>query len=152
MEGSGDATADERVPAESEERVEEAKERGQGTDDFENFDARDMAAMTREEWEAAFDADSWVTGRRLLDRVETDLRRRVEERDVFAALRRERRDDEERLVAYSDEGYAVVYEDGSVEGRGTVLRDVKPTVALASMPEYEVLEPTGSESCRRPRR
>jgi hypothetical protein len=48
---------------------------------------------------------------------------------------------EPRLVAYSDEGYAIVYPDGSVEGEGTVLRDVTPTVALCSMDDYDVQEP-----------
>jgi len=106
--------------------------------DFEDFGPRDMERMSAEEWEDAFDADSWVTGPELLDRVEADLRVRIAERDVFAVVERESDADGERLLAYSDEGYAVVHEDGSVEGRGTVLRDVKPSVALASMPDYEV--------------
>ena len=102
--------------------------------DFENFGPRDMAEMEPEEWEAAFDADTWITGEELLDRVEADLRSRVADRDVFARI--ERFDDV--LVAYDDQGYAAVYPDGSVEGRGTVLRDVKPTVALCSMDSYDV--------------
>jgi hypothetical protein len=61
----------------------------------------------------------------------------VADRDVFARV--ERFDD--LLIAYSDNGYAAVYPDGSVEGRGTVLRDVKPTVALCSMDSYEVPDP-----------
>ena len=104
--------------------------------DFENFGPQDMAEMSAEEWDAAFDADTWITGERLLDRVEADLKRRVADRDVFARV--ERFDD--LLVAYSDSGYAAVYPDGSVEGRGTVLRDVKPTVALCSMDSYDVPE------------
>ncbi|WP_232820595.1 DUF7319 domain-containing protein [Halorussus litoreus] len=109
--------------------------------DFEDFGPRDMAEMSYEEWEAAFDPDSWITGPRLLDRVEADLQNRVANRDVFAVLERIERDGEPQLLAYSDEGYAVVYPDGSVEGSGTVLRDVKPSVALASMDSYEVPDP-----------
>lgn len=124
--------------------------------DFEEFGPQDMAEMSFEEWDAAFDHDSWITGEDLLDRVEADLKSRVADRDVFAVVERveadelERVDDDElqhveegdepRLLAYSDEGYAVVYPDGSVEGSGTVLRDVKPSVALASMDDYEVPE------------
>ncbi|WP_277553558.1 DUF7319 domain-containing protein [Halobaculum limi] len=107
--------------------------------DFDNFGPADMAEMTAAEWEAAFDPDSWITGRDLLDRVEKDLRNRIASREVFAVL--DRREDPPTVVAYSDEGWAVVYEDGSVEGEGTVLRDVKPTVALCSMDSYEVREP-----------
>jgi hypothetical protein len=102
--------------------------------DFENFGPEDMAKMSGEEWDAAFDADSWITGEELLDRVEADLKQRVIDRDVFARI--ERHDD--YLLAYSDTGFAVVYPDGSVQGEGTVLRDVKPTIALASMESYDV--------------
>ncbi|WP_117592076.1 DUF7319 domain-containing protein [Haloprofundus halophilus] len=109
--------------------------------DFDNFGPREMAEMSLEEWEVAFDSDSWITGRELLDRVEKELRSRVASREVFAVVERVREDGEDRVVAYSDEGFAVVYDDGSVEGRGTVLRDVKPTVALCSMDDYEVEEP-----------
>lgn len=115
--------------------------------DFEAFSPADMDRMSLEEWEVAFDPETWVTGERLLDRVEQDLRARIERRDVFAKLRRESRSidgrDHHRLLAFSDEGYAVVFEDGSVTGSGTVLRDVKPSVALCSMPDYEPDEPTG---------
>lgn len=107
--------------------------------DFDDFGPADMAEMTGEEWEAAFDPDSWITGRDLLDRVEKDLRNRIATREVFAVL--DRRRDPESVVAYSDEGFAIVYPDGSIEGEGTVLRDVKPTVALCSMDSYEVPEP-----------
>ncbi|QLG63133.1 DUF7319 domain-containing protein [Halorarum salinum] len=107
--------------------------------DFDDFGPGDMAEMTGEEWEAAFDPDSWITGRDLLDRVEKDLRNRIATREVFAVL--DRRRDPESVVAYSDEGFAVVYPDGSIEGEGTVLRDVKPSVALCSMDSYEVREP-----------
>jgi len=106
--------------------------------DFDDFGPEDMAEMSLEEWEVAFDPDSWITGDRLLDRVEADLKHRIAVRDVFAVTERVIRDGESQLLAYSDEGYAVVYPDGTVEGSGTVLRDVKPTVALASMEEYDV--------------
>ncbi|MFB6183151.1 MAG: hypothetical protein ABEI96_01235 [Haloarculaceae archaeon] len=104
--------------------------------DFENFGPADMAEMSPEEWEAAFDPETWITGPELLDRVEADLKQRVADRDVFARVER----DEDKLIAYSDTGYATVHPDGSVEGEGTVLRDVKPTVALCSMDDYEVPE------------
>jgi hypothetical protein len=106
--------------------------------DFDDFGPSDMAEMSAEEWEAAFDPETWVVGAALLDRVEADLRSRIATREVFAILERYEDGGEERLVAYSDEGYAIVGPDGSVEGRGTVLRDVKPTVALCSMESYEV--------------
>jgi len=106
--------------------------------DFDDFGPADMAEMTAEEWDVAFDEESWITGEELLDRVERDLRSRVATRDVFARI--ERSANPPRVLAYSDEGYAIVYPDGSVEGEGTVLRDVKPTVALCSMDSYEVPE------------
>ncbi|UPM43870.1 DUF7319 domain-containing protein [Halocatena salina] len=106
--------------------------------DFDDFGPRDMEQMTPEEWDAAFDPDTWITGPELLDRVEADMKQRVIDRDVFARL--ERLSDPDRLIAYSDEGYAVVFEDGSVKGEGIVLRDIKPSVALCSMDEYEVPE------------
>lgn len=105
--------------------------------DFENFGPDDMAEMSADEWDAAFDPDTWITGEELLDRVEADLKYRVAIRDVFARVERL---DDGRVVAYSDEGYATVEPDGSVEGRGTVLRDVKPVVALCSMDDYDVPE------------
>jgi hypothetical protein len=105
--------------------------------DFDDFGPADMAEMSGDEWEAVFDADTWITGEELLGRVEQELKSRISTRDVFAMLERTERDGERVLLAYSDEGYAVVYPDGSVEGRGTVLRDVKPTVALCSMEEYD---------------
>ena len=109
--------------------------------DFDNFGPADMAKMTSEEWEAAFDADSWITGPRLLDRVETDLKHRIASRNVFAVLERDSTGGVERLLAYSDEGYAVVSPDGTVEGQGGILRDVEPIVAMCSMEEYDVGEP-----------
>ncbi|WP_424003547.1 DUF7319 domain-containing protein [Haloarcula salina] len=106
--------------------------------DFDNFGPADMAEMTAEEWDVAFDEDTWITGDDLLDRVARDLRSRVANRDVFARVERHR--DPPRVLAYSDEGYAIVYPDGSLEGEGTVMRDVKPTVALCSMDSYDVPE------------
>jgi hypothetical protein len=119
------------------ESTEQLRRQVEETYDFDDFGPQDMARMSPEEWEAAFDADSWITGEDLIERVSADLRNRIADRDVFARLERV----EDGLLAYSDEGYAVVHPDGSVEGRGTVLRDVKPTVALCSMDEYEVEEP-----------
>lgn len=122
-----------------EESVEALRAEIQEKYDFDDFGPADMAEMTAAEWDAAFDADSWITGPELLDRVEKDLRNQIASRQVFAVL--DRRSDPPSVVAYSDEGWAVVYEDGSVEGEGTVLRDVKPTVALCSMDSYEVRMP-----------
>jgi hypothetical protein len=101
--------------------------------DFENFGPDQMAEMSADEWDAAFDPDTWITGNELLDRLEADLKRRVLDRDVFARIERI----DGRVIAYSDEGYAAVEPDGSIEGHGTVLRDVKPSVALCSMDSYE---------------
>ena len=113
--------------------TEQLRERVEQKYDFDDFGPTDMAEMTAQEWDVAFDADSWITGQRLLDRVEADLKQRVLDRDVFARSERE----EDYLLAYSDAGFAVVYPDGSVEGEGTVLRDVKPVIALCSMDSYE---------------
>lgn len=111
--------------------------------DFDDFGPEDMAKMTAEEWEVVFDEESWITDAALLDRVADDLRSRVANREVFARI--ERHQDPERVLAYSDEGYALVFPDGTVEGRGTVLRDVKPTVALCSMDDYDVAEPPSDD-------
>ena len=131
----GEESRDRPTPEEVDERY-----------DFEEFGPREMAEMSYEEWEAAFDHDAWITGDRLLDRVEADLASRVADRDVFAVLERVEQDGEDRLLAYSDEGYAVVAPDGTVEGSGTVLRDVKPSVALASMESYEVPDPPDGDA------
>lgn len=140
MTDASDEQADERPPSDAE-SAESLRESVDEKYDFEDFGPRDMAQMSYEEWEAAFDPDTWITGETLLDRVEADIKSRVASRDVFAVVERIEQDGEQRLVAYSDEGYAVVYQDGSVEGSGTVLRDVKPSVALASMEDYDVPEP-----------
>jgi len=130
--GSAGATADSEM-AETDD-LETLREEVEAKYDFEDFGPADMAEMSADEWEAAFDPETWTTGEALLDRVEADLKQRIANRDVFARL--ERLDD--RIIAYADNGYATVYGDGTVEGRGTVLRDVKPTVALCSMDSYDV--------------
>ncbi len=109
--------------------------------DFDDFGPSDMREMDAREWEAAFDPGTWITGDALLNRVEAELKNRIARREVFAALERVEEDGQRRVLAYSDEGYALVSGDGTVRGSGTVLRDVKPAVALASMDEYEVSEP-----------
>jgi len=125
-------------PDESEDAsVEELREQVEEKYDFDDFGPADMAEMSIDEWEAAFDDESWVTGEELLGKIEQDLQRRVAEREVFAVIERVRHGEDELLLAYSDADYALIYPDGTVEGTGTVLRDVKPTVALCSMPEYE---------------
>jgi hypothetical protein len=126
------------VPAETDADVEALRREVEEKYDFENFGPSDMAQMSAEEWDAAFDPDTWIVGTDLLDRVEADLKSRIATREVFAVLERFEDEGTEKLVAYSDEGYAIVGPDGSVEGRGTVVRDVKPTVALCSMDSYEV--------------
>ncbi|WP_053947600.1 DUF7319 domain-containing protein [Halolamina sediminis] len=131
--GSGDA-------AESTD-LEALREEVEQKYDFENFGPADMAEMEREEWQAAFDPDTWITGAELIDRVEQDLENRIATREVFARLERHPGPEGDRLLAYSDEGYAIINPDGSVEGEGTVLRDVEPTVALCSMAEYDVPTP-----------
>jgi len=105
--------------------------------DFDNFGPAEMAKMSGEEWEAAFDAETWITGARLLDRVEADLKSKIAAREIFAVVERE----PDQLVVYSDTGYAVVSADGTVEGEGGVRRDVEPVVAMCSMDDYEVGEP-----------
>lgn len=112
--------------------------------DFEEFGPREMAEMDGDEWEAVFDPETWITGGALLDRCERDLKSRIARRDVFAQIDRVVEGGEDLLVAWSDEGYAVVYVDGSVEGAGTVLRDVKASVALCSMESYDPAEPPTS--------
>lgn len=127
--------ADPREEAEREPSTEELREQVEAKYDFDNFRPEDLERMTLAEWEAVFDPETWITGTELLDRLEADLKTRILNRDVFARVERHTAPD--RLVAYSDEGYAIVYGDGSVEGQGTVLRDVKPSVALCSMDDYD---------------
>jgi len=126
------------------------RERVDAEYDFEDFGPADMARMTAEEWTAAFDPETWITGGRLLDRVEAELKSRIARREVFGVLERVREDGEERVLVYSDEGYAIVRPTGEVSGRGTVLRDVEPLVAMAAMEEYEVPEPPADWSLPHP--
>jgi len=135
---STDGTADAAATADTDRDADALRREVEEKYDFDDFGPSDMAEMSAEEWEAAFDPDTWIVGPDLLDRVERDLKGRIASREVFAVLERFEAGGEQRLVAYSDAGYAVVFPDGSVEGQGTVLRDVKPTVALCSMDSYEV--------------
>ena len=121
------------------------------TYDFGDFGPEDMAEMTLEEWEAAFDPDTWIVGKELLDRVETELKARVAIREIFGIVERTNEGGQDRVVAYSDKGYATVYADGSVEGEGTIRRDVEPTVALCSMDSYETMDPPADASLPEPR-
>ena len=109
--------------------------------DFEDFGPEDMARMSAQEWDVAFDPDTWIVGEALLDRAEAELKSRIARREVFGILERVEEDGVEQLLVYSDEGYAIITPDGEVTGRGTVMRDVEPVVALAAMEEYEVPEP-----------
>lgn len=113
------------------------RERVEETYDFEDFTPADMAEMTVDEWQAAFDPATWITGPELLDRVEAELQRRVADRQLFAVVERLDVDEEATVTAYSDEGYAIVAPDGSVRGEGMVLREVKPIVALCSMEDFD---------------
>lgn len=105
--------------------------------DREDFTPRDFEELSLEDWEDEFDPDTWITGPALLDRVEGELRGRIASREVFAVLERITNDGQDCVLAYADDGYALVRPTGEVEGFGTVLHDVKPTVALCSMPDYE---------------
>ena len=124
------AESDDEELAELREAVEEQY-------DFDNFGPAEMAEMSGDEWEAAFDAETWITGERLLDRVAADLKSKIAAREIFAVVERET----DQLVVYADTGYAVVSADGTVVGKGGVRRDVEPVVAMCSMDDYEVGEP-----------
>lgn len=132
------ATVDSESADAEELSTEELREQVEAKYDFENFGPAEMDEMTVEEWEAVFDPDSWITGTVLLDRIEAELRHNVETRQVFAVVERVGEGDDDRVVAYSDEGYVIVRPDGSIQGTGTILRDVEPMVALCSMEEYDV--------------
>jgi hypothetical protein len=139
MSDAGERTASDDAAGDGEEDLAALREAVEERYDFENFGPAEMAEMNVEEWQAAFDPESWITGEALIDRVESDLRTRVSQREVFARI--ERYHDPPRLLAYAEDSYAMVYPDGSVDGEGTVLRDVKPTVALCSIESYDVQEP-----------
>jgi len=140
-----DAADDGGDARESSEDLEALRRRVEEEYDFEDFGPADMASMEPEEWDAAFDPDTWITGEPLLDRVEADLKHRVATRDVFAVIERTTHDGEPAVLAYTDNGYALVEPDGSVEGFGTVLRDTRPVVALCSMDSYDVPEPPSED-------
>jgi len=153
----GDARSErDRVPDESagdadeSDELDELRDRVESEYDFDDFGPSDMARMSAEEWDAAFDPDTWITGDRLLDRAADELKSRIARRDVFGVLERVRADDGERLLVYSDEGYAIIRPTGEVIGQGTVLRDVEPIVALAAMESYEVPEPPDDWSLPHP--
>ena len=133
--------AGESADAEGDTDIEALRERVEAEYDFDDFGPSDMAQMSAQEWDAAFDPDTWITGDQLLDRVDAELKTRIATRDVFGVLERVREDGEERILVYSDEGYAIVHPSGEVRGEGTVLRDIEPVVALAAMESYEVPEP-----------
>ncbi|VTT87531.1 hypothetical protein DM2_865 [Halorubrum sp. DM2] len=136
--------------SEDETDIEALRERVESEYDFDDFGPSDMAQMSAEEWDAAFDPDTWITGDRLLDRVDAELKSRIATRDVFGVLERVREDGEERILVYSDEGYAIIRPTGEVRGEGTVLRDIEPVVALAAMDSYEVPEPPDDWSLPHP--
>jgi hypothetical protein len=138
--GDGDATVGDGA-ADADDELDELRRRVEEEYDFEDFGPSDMARMSAEEWDAAFDPDSWITGDRLLERAEAELKSRIARREVFGVLERVRADGEERILVYSDEGYAIVRPSGEVAGQGTVLRDIEPIVALAAMEAYDVPEP-----------
>ncbi|SNR62381.1 DUF7319 domain-containing protein [Halorubrum vacuolatum] len=121
--------------------IDELRQRVETEYDFEDFGPDDMARMSAEEWDVAFDPETWIVGDELLDRAEDELKSRIARREVFGILERVEEDGVEQLLVYSDEGYAIITPDGEVTGRGTVMRDVEPVVALAAMEEYEVPEP-----------
>ena len=145
-----DGSANEH-PDEDEQAIAELRAEVEETYDFGDFGPEDMAEMTLEEWEAAFDPDTWIVGEELLDRVETELKARVAIREVFGIVERTEEGGQDRVVAYSDNGYATVFADGSVEGEGTIRRDVEPTVALCSMDSYETMNPPADASLPEPR-
>ncbi|AZQ13886.1 DUF308 domain-containing protein [Halorubrum sp. PV6] len=145
--GDGDAR---ETDAEGDDDLAALRQRVDEEYDFDDFGPSDMARMSAEEWDAAFDPDSWITGRRLLDRAEAELKTRIARRDVFGVLERVREDGEERILVYSDEGYAIVRPSGEVSGQGTVLRDIEPIVALAAMEAYDVPEPPDDWSLPHP--
>ena len=98
--------------------------------DFDDFGPADMVEMSPEEWEAAFDAESWVTGTALLDRVEQELNARVSTREVFAVIERDQTDDGERLWFCGESGTLGYYETET--GEVTVL-DIQCTYEIGQM-------------------
>jgi len=109
--------------------------------DFDDFGPADMAEMSVEEWEAAFDPDTWISGLPLIDRIEDELRNRIVRGDLFAVVERHSVGGDSRLLIYTDAEYTIVFPDGRVEGDGAISREVEPVVALCSMDSYEVSSP-----------
>ena len=101
--------------------------------DFDDFGPTEMAEMSYEEWEAAFDPDTWIVGEELLDRVEQELRARVSIREIFGIIERIQINSEDCLLAYSDEGYAIIYPDGSIDGDGEFGNFMLQIVAAAQL-------------------
>ncbi|GAB7090020.1 hypothetical protein JCM18237_02910 [Halorubrum luteum] len=130
--------------------LDELRKRVEAEYDFDEFGPSDMARMSADEWDAVFDPETWITGDELLDRVEAELKTRIASRELFGILERVREDGTERVLVYSDEGYAMVGPDGSVAGQGTVRRDVEPVIALAAMESYDVPEPPDDWSLPHP--
>ena len=126
------------------------RERVEAEYDFDDFGPADMARMSPEEWDAAFDPDTWITGDRLLERVEAELKTRIARREVFGVLERVREDGDERILVYSDEGYVIIRPTGEIAGQGTIRRDVEPVIALAAMESYDVPEPPDDWSLPHP--
>ncbi|QIB73456.1 hypothetical protein GL213_11770 [Halogeometricum borinquense] len=143
MADASDGTADRQTDLEDTEEaeLEALRQEVEEKYDFENFGPSDMAEMSAQEWEAAFDPDSWIVGEELLTRVEKELKSRVARREIFGVVERVRVEGEPHILVYSDEGYALVTPDGDLQGEGTVYRDVRPTLVLCSMDDFEVAEP-----------
>ncbi|WP_128904235.1 DUF7319 domain-containing protein [Halorubrum amylolyticum] len=148
--GNGDASDAASDAPDAADDLAALRERVDEEYDFDDFGPADMARMSAEEWDAAFDPDSWITGDRLLDRAEAELKSRIARREVFGVLEHVHEDGDDRLLVYSDEGYVIVRPTGEVTGQGTVLRDVEPIVALAAMESYDVPEPPDDWSLPHP--
>ena len=147
---AGDDAPDDGVGTGEADDLDALRERVNEEYDFDDFGPADMARMSPDEWDAAFDPETWITGDRLLDRVEAELKSRIARRDVFGVLERVREDGEERILVYSDEGYVIVRPSGEIAGDGTILRDVEPVIALAAMESYDVPEPPDDWSLPHP--
>lgn len=137
--------AEEEVPeasgSEAASDAESLREAVEAKYDFDDFRPADMAEMSVEEWEAAFDPETWITGRPLIDRVEAELSGRIADGELFAVIERHSVEGDSRLLVYTDAEYAVVHPDGTVTGEGAVRREIEPVVALCSMESFEVADP-----------
>ncbi|CDK39967.1 uncharacterized protein BN903_75 [Halorubrum sp. AJ67] len=131
--------------SEDETDIEALRERVESEYDFDDFGPSDMAQMSAEEWDAAFDPDTWITGDRLLDRVDAELKSRIATRDVFGVLERVREDGEERILVYSDGGVRDhPAPPARCAARGRSSATSEPVVALAA---YGLLR--GARAARR---